>query len=916
MRIRTKIAGMSAVIVLITAASIVGITTLQRGEVEDRLADVVQQLARREAIQVAKDVYLMAKAMQESLDQTMAHNLSVAQYLMDEVGPVRFSESMATWSAQNQYTREVHPVALPKMTVGGIWLRQNRDLATETLVVDKVKHLVGGTCTIFQRMSANGDMLRVATNVETESGERAIGTYIPRWNPDGSENPVIATVLRGETFVGRAFVVNAWYVTAYKPIWNYAHDRVDGVLYVGIKEENLQSLKQSIRQIRLGKSGYAFVAGGSGDLKGHYIVSKDGRRDGENLWDNEDPAVRANARLIVNRALALKNVSHDGEIPVAVVDYRWQNPGDNKPRSKQVALTYFEPWDWVIGASFYDDDLLLTRQGITAVIDDMIRWISFVSLIIALVTVVMGLIMADSISQPLVDAVRLIKQLGRGRLDLSMGGRSGRQDEIGELSDAFNKMVGDLRTVTASRDELDAEISERKAVEHRLRENEVRLAHLAHHDALTGLPNRLLLTDRLDHAIRHADRRGGKFALMFLDLDRFKNINDTLGHAVGDELLIAIAQRLRRALRSEDTIARLGGDEFMIVLGELSSDMAAALVARKLLDEVSVFSQIGGHELFLTASLGIVIYPDNASSVDELMRAADIAMYQAKAKGRNLYEFYTPGMNARAKQLLMLEHELRKAFDEGQLELFYQPQFNLRKGCVVGAEVLVRWRHPVKGLISPQDFIFVAEDTGLIVPIGRWIFSEACRQARAWRDKGYPELPFAVNLSAKQFRHQELVDEIRQTLADHDIERGMISVELTESALMDDAERAVAIMQALRDLGIDIAIDDFGTGYSSLAYLKRFPLQKLKIDRVFVRDLIRDASDAAIVQATVALAKSLELEVVAEGIETREQLHRLDAFGCQLGQGYLFDPPLPADTFEARYLQPGTARSLFGEGRG
>ena len=284
------------------------------------------------------------------------------------------------------------------------------------------------------------------------------------------------------------------------------------------------------------------------------------------------------------------------------------------------------------------------------------------------------------------------------------------------------------------------------------------------------------------------------------------------------------------------------------------------------------------------------------------MRAADIAMYQAKAKGRNQFMFYEPHMNTRAMELLVLENELRKALDEQHLELFYQPLVDLRDGRMVGAEALVRWRHPLRGIVPPGDFIALAEDTGLIIPIGKWIFGEACRQARCWQDKGYEEIKLSVNLSAKQFQHQALLSDIEEQLQLHTVDGRLISVELTESALMNNAEKAIETMEALNKLGLEIAIDDFGTGYSSLAYLKRFPIQKLKIDKTFVCDLANNHSDAAIIQATLALAKSLSLDVVAEGVETQDQLRLLREFGCGIGQGFLFGRPVPADEFERSHL--------------
>ena len=425
----------------------------------------------------------------------------------------------------------------------------------------------------------------------------------------------------------------------------------------------------------------------------------------------------------------------------------------------------------------------------------------------------------------------------------------------------------------------------------------LRMSYLAQHDNLTDLPNRILLNDRLTQAMALARRHGRKLAVLFLDGDRFKNINDSLGHAIGDRLLQSVAQRLLDCVRRSDTVSRQGGDEFVILLSEVTHAQDAAVSAEKILAAMSAPHRIDQHDVHLTVSIGIVTYPDDGTDAETLVKNADFAMYDAKNNGRNNYQFFRPDMNVRAMERQSIESGLRDAMERGEFVLHYQPKMNLETGGIIGVEALIRWHHPQRGLVPPVQFIPVAEDCGFIVPIGRWVLHEACRQARAWQDSGLRPVRIAVNVSAVELRANDFVAGVNDVLTETGLDPRYLELELTETFLMQDSKSTVAVLQALKGMGVQLALDDFGTGYSSLSYLKRFPIDTLKIDRSFVRDLTTDADDASIVTAVISMGKSLHMGVVAEGVETREQLAFLQEQSCPEGQGYYFSRPVVAEEF-------------------
>jgi len=457
---------------------------------------------------------------------------------------------------------------------------------------------------------------------------------------------------------------------------------------------------------------------------------------------------------------------------------------------------------------------------------------------------------------------------------------------------------GSLRgIIEASRD-----ITDRLKVEELLSENEKHLQHMAHHDPLTGLPNRHLFEDRLRHAISQAKRKRHKMALMFIDLDRFKNINDTLGHEIGDQLLVEVGRRLTSVVRESDTVARLGGDEFLVLLEQVDSFQTVTIMAQRIRKELGRVVDLGKHQLVATGSIGISLFPTDAGSAEELIKCADVAMYHAKREGKDNYQFYTRQMNARAHEMLLLERDLRLALEAGQLCLYYQPQVELLTGKLIGVEALVRWKHPTQGLVPPGDFIPLAEETGLIGPIGEWVLREACRQQVAWLKQGFPRLRMAVNISGRQLKQRDFIETVDLILTETGIAPNDLELEITESIIMRDVQSTIMELTDLRMRGLRLSIDDFGTGYSSLSYLNRFPVDQLKIDQSFVFRLVADKEPVMIVDAVIALGRSMNLEVIAEGIESQQQMEILARRGCQLGQGFLFSRPVPEIELRAKFF--------------
>jgi diguanylate cyclase (GGDEF)-like protein len=477
--------------------------------------------------------------------------------------------------------------------------------------------------------------------------------------------------------------------------------------------------------------------------------------------------------------------------------------------------------------------------------------------------------------------------------------QEGAQDYLVKGRADGNLLVRSMR-YAIERHRMMAELEQARKLEH----------YVATHDMLTDLPNRQLFQDRLDQALLEARRSRHRVALLFLDLDRFKLTNDTLGHAAGDRLIQAVAERLSHCIRASDTAARLGGDEFTVILPGVQRSHDVARIANKILDSLARPFLQEGIELYITTSIGISVFPSDGVDSETLLKNADIAMYRAKANGRNNFQFYTPAMNEKALERMELEYSLRHAVDRDEFVLHYQPQVDVSAGRIIGMEALLRWKHPTLGLLMPSEFIPLAEETGLIVPIGEWVLRTACQQAREWQKRGLPEVNMAVNFSARQFQRQNPIRSVTSVLNETGLDPHFLELELTESVVMRDAEAASATLRQLRALGIHLSLDDFGTGYSSLGHLKRFPLEKLKIDKLFVRSLTVDPSDRAITSAIIAMAHSLQLMPLAEGVETMAQLEVLRSLRCDHMQGFLFSGAVTAAAAARLLANQGTPRAL------
>jgi diguanylate cyclase (GGDEF)-like protein len=546
-----------------------------------------------------------------------------------------------------------------------------------------------------------------------------------------------------------------------------------------------------------------------------------------------------------------------------------------------------------------------------AVHNRLIMFLGIVALVLVaslLVTFVLSAQLQRIITDPLLRLSAIARQVSTEK-NYAVRVIGEGQDEIGNLITDFNTMLDEIQLRDNELRENRLQLEERVA--QRTRELEIaneqlelskeqaesvasRMEYHAHHDALTGLPNRTLLNDRITSELAHARRQQTNAALLFLDLDRFKIINDSLGHAVGDQLLRVIARRLNNCVRDEDTVARLGGDEFMVLLPRISGSADAGRIAKKIIECLVDPISCNGHELHITTSIGISIYPYDGADAETLIKHADISMYRAKELGRNKAVYYTAEMNAGSRKQLAMETNLRKALEKNQLKLFYQPKVDISRNMIIGVEALLRWEHPTMGFISPLDFIPVAEDTGLIVPIGEWVLHTAFRQLQQWHSAGFTDLTVAVNLSSAQLARPGFEDVVAQALSESGLDAAMTELEITENVAMENIDSAIIILEKLKCMGISVAMDDFGTGYSSLSYLRRLPIDTVKIDKSFVREIPDSAEDVTIAQAIIAMAQSLKLSLIVEGVENVRQLNFFRQQNVNIVQGYLFSKPVEA----------------------
>ncbi|AUI69319.1 EAL domain-containing protein [Beggiatoa leptomitoformis] len=548
---------------------------------------------------------------------------------------------------------------------------------------------------------------------------------------------------------------------------------------------------------------------------------------------------------------------------------------------------------------------------------DRIKIYTSIALIIIIISAFMAFLLSSRLQHIITAPIlKLAKMAQRVSIEKNYALRidpSPSKDEITFLFNGFNDMLSAIqerdKKLAQHNEHLERTVTNRTA---ELKKLNLKLTYQAYHDALTNLPNRALFIKRAEQAINHAEQNNEILAMLFIDLDRFKFINDTLGHAAGDRLLQEVSKRLLACTRlPEDTVARLGGDEFTLLLRDIKEPSNAAIVAEYIIKSLTNPLCFHDQELYITPSIGISIFPKDGRDVGTLMKNADAGMYMAKRQGRNNYRFYVHSANAASAARLNMENKLRQALEFEEFEVWYQPRFDIRKGIVVGAEALVRWRSPEFSLVPPAQFIPLAEDTGLIIPIGEWVLRTACQENQRWQRAGEPPLHVSVNLSARQFIQEDLLITIEQIVSDLNMDPHRLELELTESLIMPNAEDTLETLKALKRLGMQLSVDDFGTGYSSLSYLKRFPIDTLKIDQSFIRDLNHDSDDSTLVTAIIAMAQKLRLTVVAEGVETREQLSLLSRYECDYAQGYLCGKPMPATEFRQFLEKPLNLKSLM-----
>jgi diguanylate cyclase (GGDEF)-like protein len=549
------------------------------------------------------------------------------------------------------------------------------------------------------------------------------------------------------------------------------------------------------------------------------------------------------------------------------------------------------------------------------IIAEHMQWYINVAIIVLLTSLLIAFILGKQLQRIITDPVLRLSGIARQIItekNYSLRAPGTEHDEIGNLITDFNQMLDQIQSrdneLKLHKMELENRVG-RRTVELEVANKELevakehaesvakRMEYHAHHDLLTGLPNRVLLEDRINTALSHAHRERGMMALLFLDLDRFKIINDSLGHAIGDQILRVVSQRVKNCIRAEDTVARFGGDEFMVLLPSISGSSDAGRIGMKIIDALVKPVWCHGHELHITTSIGISIFPSDGTDTDSLVKNADISMYRAKALGRNKLIYYAAEMNAVSRRQLALETNLRKALEKNELKLVYLPKIDISRNSIIGAEALLRWEHETMGIVCPSDFIPVAEDSGLIVTIGEWTIRTAFAQLGKWHDAGFNRLKIAVNLSYAQLSRPGLVQTVKQALRESGIDANMAEFEITENVVMQNVDEVIAALEIMKDMGISIALDDFGTGYSSLSYLRRLPVDTVKIDQSFVHEVPENRNDASIAVAIIAMAKSLDLSVVAEGVENIRQMNFFRQQGVHLQQGHLFSEPVTATEF-------------------